>query len=353
MSRPRNRANDNKLPCCVYRRRDRNCYIYRKGKNKPLRLCSLDASISEVWAAYDNLNIDLSTNDTLRWMLDEYNSSSTNKKNPKSSQDQNHGYRKALVLYKGKTGKLFGDIPLNKIKRRMIRTYLVDAEHPIGANRQIQYLKAVWNWASQLYDKVPDTNPCQGVTFNKEKARTRYIEDWEYELVKEVILRTTRSHYLAVLMELAYLCRLRCSEARGLKITDIEFKEGHIKVIRKKGSMGELTHISPRVQTAIDDARRQCPNAPSPIAGGYLLHNAKGLAIGKNKFDSAWKRAMHSAKTVGLTVDGKTIKLEEHFTFHDIKAKGVSDHTEHESGHKSDKAKQVYIRRIQEVEATK
>lgn len=48
----------------------------------------------------------------------------------------------------------------------------------------------------------------------------------------------------------------------------------------------------------------------------------------------------------GIDVDGKNLKLLEKFTFHDLKAKGVSDHTEHHSGHRSEKARQIYIRRL-------
>ncbi|MBO1928507.1 hypothetical protein J3998_13120 [Thiomicrorhabdus sp. 6S2-11] len=44
---------------------------------------------------------------------------------------------------------------------------------------------------------------------------------------------------------------------------------------------------------------------------------------------------------------------EERFSFHDIKAKGVSDHALHESGHKTESAKARYMRKTKEVEATK
>ena len=51
----------------------------------------------------------------------------------------------------------------------------------------------------------------------------------------------------------------------------------------------------------------------------------------------------------GLASSGKDKK----FTFHDIKAKGVSDHDLNENGHKSEKAKDVYMRKTKEVKATK
>ena len=91
-------------------------------------------------------------------------------------------------------------------------------------------------WGSQSYAQVPQQNPCEKVTLNEEKARVRYIEDWEYQLVQDVILQTPRSPYLAAMMEFAYLCRLRCAEVRDLKHRDI--KNGTIRIVRGKDSTG-------------------------------------------------------------------------------------------------------------------
>lgn len=62
---------------------------------------------------------------------------------------------------------------------------------------------------------------------------------------------------------------------------------------------------------------------------------------------------MEKAVAPGLEIDGILLTLPEPFRFHDLKAKGVSDHTEHHSGHKSEKARQIYIRRLKEVDATR
>jgi integrase len=353
MGRDREKDNAN-LPPYVYRNKARNIFFHWQylgnGKmGKKTRLCSLDAPISEVWLAYEALENKASN--TVRWLLDTYNASEANRKNATSTQRQHEMYRNALVEAVGKSGGRFGDLPLSSLNRIMIRTYLDKAEHKIGANRRIQYMKAAWNWASQRYAQVPQENPCEKVTLNEEKARERYVEDWEYDLVQDIIIQTTRSPYLAVMMEFAYLCRLRNSEVRSLKLTDI--KNGSVRITRGKGSLGELTRISPRLQAAIDAAKSIYPNAPSPITGAYLLHDAKGLKVQKNRFDSAWQRVIEKAVNEGLEVDGQQIKLEEAFTFHDLKAKGVTDHTEQWAGHKSEKARMVYIRKLREIDATR
>lgn len=353
MGRDRDKENA-RLPPYVYKNKERKHYFhwqhFGKGKmGKKTRLCSLDAPISEVWQAYEAL--EQKENNTVRWLLDTYNASDANRKNATSTQRQHEMYRNALAEAVGKNGGRFGDLPLSAVNRIMIRTYLDKAEHKIGANRRIQYMKAAWNWASQRYAQVPQENPCEKVTLNEEKARVRYVEDWEYDLVQDLIIQTTRSPYLAVMMEFAYLCRLRNSEVRNLKHTDI--KNGSIRITRGKGSLGELTRISPRLQAAIDAAKAIYPNAPTPNDGAFLLHDAKGLKVQKNRFDSAWQRVMEKATSEGLEVDGQQLKLEEAFTFHDLKAKGVTDHTEQWAGHKSEKARMVYIRKLREIDATR
>jgi len=89
----------------------------------------------------------------------------------------------------------------------------------------------------------------------------------------------------------------------------------------------------------------------------------------KNALDSQWKRIIDKAKKQGaqlseelkqealsfgvLPQENGNITLGEHFTFHDIKAKGVSDHDTNHSGHKSRKMRGVYIRKGVKIKATR
>ncbi len=54
----------------------------------------------------------------------------------------------------------------------------------------------------------------------------------------------------------------------------------------------------------------------------------------------------------GATINKNKKILVERFTFHDIKAKGVSDHGSHHSGHKSARMTDVYLRKLEEAKAT-
>lgn len=69
-----------------------------------------------------------------------------------------------------------------------------------------------------------------------------------------------------------------------------------------------------------------------------------GKAIKAAAFDTAWQRLMGKAMEAGL---------RERFTFHDLKAKGVTDHAEQWAGHRSERMRQVYVRKAREIQATR
>ena len=152
-------------------------------------------------------------------------------------------------------------------------------------------------------------------------------------------------------MEFAYLCRARRSEVFDLKRAD-EINDG-LYLKRGKGSGDEITLWTPRLKKAMKEAKAYNRDAPTPVTGAYFIHDKKGSSIKKNAFDSAWRRIRTEAMENGITVDGKNIKLEELFTFHDLKAKGISDHKDKHGGHRSGKMKRVYDRLPDLVKATK
>ena len=79
----------------------------------------------------------------------------------------------------------------------------------------------------------------------------------------------------------------------------------------------------------------------------YLLHDAKGQPINLSSFRTAWNRLMSMALEKGL---------KERFTFHDLKAKGVSDFDgpkQLAAGYKSARMAEVYNRKPEKVPSTK
>lgn len=199
-------------------------------------------------------------------------------------------------------------------------------------------IKAAWNWVIQRYS-IPD-NPCAGVKLNTTEARDRYISDQEYNALMAVA-RGQKVPYMAVLIELAYLTRARRGELLAMKQESI-LADG-LLVNRTKGSKDEITLWSPRLKQALDDASKLHPGTISP----WILHTANGKPLTSNQCDLAWKRIMEK-----LLKQGEVDK-EDMFTFHDLKARGVSDHPDKHSGHRREKMRLVYDRLPDKVDPTR
>lgn len=344
MGRKRRRINE-ALPPSVYRKR--NGLIFRKylgvvdGKPtfaKDVYLCAATATTAQIWTAYE-----VATGEqinTLRWLLKKYHDSQQFRELAKRTQGDYQGYRDKIIGKTLKDGSLFGDVPLSDIDMFTIRQYLDmyrDAKGnlaPVAANRHIQFLKAAWNWAKARHRDVPP-NPCTGVKLNKETPRSRLITPDEYATALALA-----PGYLWIMMELAYLCRARVGEIRALQRSD-ELEDG-LRLVRGKGSEGEITLWTPRLRAAVDRAIHCNNTAPTPIGGAYLIHDKAGQPIKKNAFDSAWRRLMDKVEAKGI----------ERFTFHDIKAMGISSHKHHHGGHRSAKMRKTYLRKLPSIEAT-
>jgi integrase len=204
------------------------------------------------------------------------------------------------------------------------------------ANRCHTVLSTVFGWGYER--NIVLVNPVLGIKKHKEKPRSRYIEDWEYDLVYKIAQESSYP-WIAPMMEIAYLCRMRAIEVRSLTESDL-LKEG-VFVERRKDSMNEITKWSPRLRKAILDASKL---RKSTTENNLLFVSSSNGSIAKTSFDSAWRRIRSKALEGGLT---------ESFNFHDLKAKGVTDHTEKASGHRSKKMQAVYDRKPSLIDATR
>ena len=279
---------------------------------KTINLAPPDAPMSEVWRAYEEAIGD--DRQTVGWLLDLYKDSDRfGELSPKSQKEYASAIEKLTGAPVG--NDRFGSVRLDQVDKRSIRGYLDTYPSPVAANRHIAVLKSAWNWVLERHE-VPD-NPCIGVTLNREKARERYVTDREFETV----LRMAPPP-ISQMMELAYLLRGRVSEVLNIRVEDIH--DDYLVFRRLKGSEGELCMLSERLREALSDVR----------ADPYVCHR-----YSQSAFSSAWRRLM--------------AKVDKPFTFHDLKAKGVSDHETNHSGHRSPSMKKVYVRKLQEVPATR
>lgn len=351
---PRERLRKNqRLPKYVYLSKGR--YVLRpylgskKGRGqfgREVVLCPGDSSMSVVWQAYDQAVA--AKGDTLGWMIDLYLAGDYFKSEiSPQTKELYQQYARQLKAHELEDGRTFGEVRLAAISKKVIRRYLDSSKYKVAANRRIQFLKAVYSWAIERIDGIHE-NPCAGVSLNKEKSRTRYIEPWEYEHVLGIAAASAYP-YVVFFMELAYLTRQRRNEVADRRHSEIT--PDHLVTRRGKGSDGELTLWTPRLRAVVAACLEHNKHAPVPIspADRFLIHDKRGKPIAKNAFDSAWQRIMEEAKATP-TADGRKI---EHFTFHDIKAAGYSDSKNPYAGHRSIKMHEVYMRKLKEVEATK
>ncbi len=285
-------------------------YLGAGVKRPTIRLCPLSAPISQVWDAWEQRQQKEDTG-TLNWLLREYlESPEFATKAAKTIAGQKKDARKIINYPRGKE-LTFGSAQLNKITPGVIRKYL-DSRAKDGAavsgNRERALISKAWSWAWQR-DLIRYPNPCQGVSRNPEKARDRYVTDEEYQAVYE--LAAPAPPYIRPMMEIAYLCRMRKSEI--LALTEADVLDEGLNTRRLKGSRDSITTWSDRLRMAVKSAL----NTPRRInrENGYLFADRHGVQIKASAFDSAWQRLRVRVKKQGI----------KPFTFHDLKAKGVSD----------------------------
>lgn len=318
----------------VYRKR--NTLIYREYRGvvggKPsfapdIYLCDLDASPSKMHAAYERVT--QQDSDTVSWLLRQYHASPQFQALAQRTRREYEDYQTRLTSHVCKNRLPLGKAPLAAVKRTTIRSYLDNYGAPIAANRHIQYLKAAWNWALERFEWLPE-NPCQGVRLNEQSPRERYVTREEYAAIHPLT-----SGWVYWAMELAYLCRARRSEIVSLRVSDIT--EDGLRLRRGKGSEGEITRWTPRLRAAVDGAQRHSYGEATPIGDAILLLNNHGSRITDRAWNSALGRLRPKMDALGI----------ERFTLHDLKAAGMSNQEDNYGGHRSERMRRVYVRKLQ------
>lgn len=326
------------LPPRVYR--GKSSYEYRPKGGGTAVLCKLpegpetESIKAGVWAAYAKAKDAPVARDDMNRLMDEYHRS-------QQFLQKSINTKADYLQYSKRIRRVFGHMIPGDIRPPHIRAFmdaLSEQGKTVTANRHHSYLSVIFSWGVER--AWLDTNPAKQVRKFQEKARTRYIEDWEYDLVLG-IAKASSYPYLAPMMEIAYLCRARSIEVRGMRESHI-LPEG-IFLERTKGSQNEITGWSERLRAAVAEARAMHPGAPV-VLSRPLFHGKRGAPIPKEAFKTAWGRVMAIAMKNGLL---------ERFTFHDIKARGVTDHADKASGHKSKKMQAVYDRKPGTVTPTR
>ncbi len=334
----RRNQQDERLPKYVYLKKNRYVYVQHLGRGqlgKELVLCPGDASLRQIWEAYEAATAKEPM--TLCWLCNKYLESPIHlQKHPATRKDYERSH-KQVISARLKDGRVFGDVRIAQVTPAVVLAYkdTRSSSAPIRTNRELAYLSVVFSWA---YERdLVKSNPVKGVRRNKERRRERYVEDWEYGFVFGL---ADNVHYLRPAMEFAYLMRLRKVEVMSLSKQDLT-EEG-IRARRRKGSRPQIIEWSERLNRAVE----LC-NTLTTVASLYIIHDDHGQPIVESTFDSAWQRLMVKASHLGL---------KERFTFHDLKAKGVSDFEgdkQRAAGHRTARMADVYDRKVERIKPTR
>lgn len=225
----------------------------------------------------------------------------------------------------------FGKMRPEHIKPKHVYAYMDarGAKAKTRANREKSLLSSIFSYLIRW--GVVEDNPCKNVKGFQEKARNRYVEDWEYEAVLSLA-----SPVLRAAMEIAATTGMRQGDILKLKYTDLT--ENGVPVTQNKTGKKQIFEWTPALKEAIQSAKQHPRHADSLI---YIIANERGQQYTSEGFKCNWQRLMNKALETGV--------INERFTFHDLRAKAGSDAEDNAqklSGHASaTTTKRVYERK--------
>ncbi|GKL80905.1 tyrosine-type recombinase/integrase [Klebsiella pneumoniae] len=327
MPRPRKNKDDAWMPPRVYL--GRSAYEYHPKGGGNIRLCDKTSTQAQVWSAWEALMNDRPDYSMLEGLIERFfNSGEFFELAPETQKD----YRK----YSKKIIDVFGKMPPDAIKPEHIRRYMDKRgiKSRTQANREKAFMSRVYRWA---YERgFVKRNPTKGVRQYKEVSRDRYITNEEYQALYSVA-----PDIVKIAMELAYLCCARQNDVLEMKKS--QFMEEGILIKQSKTSVAQIKAWSPRLNAALELAKNLPLNAG--MSSLYVIHQPAGGKYTRDGFNSRWRKAKIEAQELypHLSFD---------FTFHDLKAKGISDlkgnlyEKQAISGHKNVEQTARYDRKI-------
>ncbi|MBI4695510.1 MAG: tyrosine-type recombinase/integrase [Gammaproteobacteria bacterium] len=295
-------------------------------------MAALTASRAEVLAAHRSVLAEITTSGTMADLIKAYFASS-------NFEDLALETRKSYERQRDAGGvgllAVFGKMRCNALKTTHVRQYVDKVGSRLNArtgkrtttmaNRYLALLSVICVWGLQR--GYIEHNPCEGVDRFSERARDRYVTDAEYAAVFNAASTPIRAA-----MEIAYLCAARLSDV--LKLTTFELREEGVYIRQGKTAKRQIKAWSPRLKGAIEMCR-----AEAPAGATRVVCNKKGNGYTRNGFESAWARLREDLAPKGAAVD---------WTFHDLKAKGISDFEGDKrkfSGHATERMVALYDRK--------
>lgn len=315
MGRKRNRL-DQWMPPRVYR--GKSAYEWKPKGGGTVRLCELDATRTEVYQAWEEAQNSGQFN--VSKLFNEYFSSIQFLQHSKVTRIDYEQSKKVLLL-------IFGKAKPDDISTVMVRKYMDKRglKSKTRANRERALLSTVYAWSIER--GYVSFNPAKNVKPFKENKRDRYVTDKEYDFVY-----AQSPDAVKIAMELAYLCAMRQKDI--LSLTYAQCTHEGIDVTQSKTGKRQIKKWTDRLRAAISLSRK----TSTTYICKHVVHTKSGGGYTSDGFKSVWQKVMKEALANGLG---------ERFTFHDLKAKGISDYQGDKrkfSGHKTQAQVETYNR---------
>lgn len=233
----------------------------------------------------------------------------------------------------------FGHMDPLTVKPRDVGRFLDVDKGKVSANRHISVLSAVFSKAvGRWYVHDDLRNPCTGVERNETKPRTRYVTDAEFKALYAIV-----SPSVKIAMELARMVGQRQGDLLRATWQQIDTNKRLFYFEQAKTGKKLAIRVTPALEELLVRARRLPPLIPRL----YLIRRRDGQPYTSEGFKALWQRWMKRALKRGV--------IKERFTFHDLRAKCVSDNPSIEAamqlaGHTSmAMTRRVYDRGTREV----
>jgi integrase/recombinase XerD len=170
-----------------------------------------------------------------------------------------------------------------KIKANTVQEFVYDAAKTLNARSQSRLISALRGFFDYLiFEDCRDTNPValiESPKIGRKLPDTLSIEEID-TIISAIDLGSSQGERNRAIIETLYSCGLRVSELTSLKISDLFFDEGFIKVTGK-GNKQRFVPISPLTQKYINIYKNEVrPHIPIvEIHRDVLFLNRRGKQL--------------------------------------------------------------------------
>lgn len=326
MGRPRKNPKDAQLPPRVTK--NKYSYVWKpKGTKLSVTLGKIrNTSMSRLWQRYEEEMAKHHDVMTFAKLWSMFLDSPTFTELAARTQTDYRQHQKKLLA-------VFGKMKADDIKIEQVRVYMDKrgGTSKNQANQEVSSMSRVYGWG---YERgYVRGNPCKGIRKFTLKSRDIYITDEEYQAIYDVAPTSLR-----VGMEIAYLCAARVSDV--LSLTWSQITDDGIFIQQGKTGIKQIKGWTDRLHNAIELAKSMCGETT-------VICSSKRTKYSKSGFNILWENAR--------SVAGLKLGRKLHCTFHDIKAKSISDYEGSSrekqlfSGHKTESQVLIYDRRVKKT----